>query len=248
MPASQYDEFAENYHWLYSDYVLSGKRYVQEHDDVLKHAGPMARILDCSCGIGTLPIALAKLGYEVCGSDGSPGMIEQAEIAASSANIDVPLKCCNWEDLPAHFISSFDLVFCLGNSIGHVRSGEEMLRSLQGMRTVLRKGGKLVIQSLNWEQLRKERTRFTHFAWRMRSGQRCLPIYIWNFPDKFEDAHTIEVLLIFDSDGKISTRSYPIVYYPFHIEDLMERLRTAGFTDIQNEYDESRVGYRVIAS
>ena len=82
----------------------------------------------------------------------------------------------------------------------------------------------------------------------MRSGQRCLPIYIWNFPDKFEDAHTIEVLLIFDSDGKISTRSYPIVHYPFHIEDLMERLRTAGFTDIQNEYDESRVGYRVIAS
>ena len=28
----------------------------------------------------------------------------------------------------------------------------------------------------------------------------------------------------------MSVRSYPIVYYPFHHEELMERLRSAGFT------------------
>ena len=33
---SQYDEFAVNYHWLYSDYVSSGKPYLEEHGDVLK--------------------------------------------------------------------------------------------------------------------------------------------------------------------------------------------------------------------
>ena len=81
-----------------------------------------------------LTIALAKLGYEVSGSDGSAGMIEQADIAARKAKVDVPLKCCTWEDLPAHVTGPFDLVFCLGNAIGHTRNGEEMLRSLQGMR------------------------------------------------------------------------------------------------------------------
>jgi SAM-dependent methyltransferase len=248
MQVSQYDEFAVNYHWLYSDYVASGRRYLEEHEDVLKDAGPKVRILDCSCGIGTFPIALAKLGYEVSGSDGSPGMIEQAGIAVRNANVDVPLKCCTWEDLPAHVTGPFDLVFCLGNSIGHTRNEEEMFRSLRGMRAVLRSGCKLVIQSLNWEQLRKEKTRFTPFEWRERSGQRCLPIYIWNFPERFEDAHTIEVLLVFDCDGKVSTRSYPIVYYPFRFEKLMERLRSAGFTNIQNKFSENRAGYRVIAS
>jgi SAM-dependent methyltransferase len=245
---SQYDEFAENYHWLYSDYVASGKPALEQHADVLKDAGPKARILDCSCGIGTFAIALAKLGYEVSGSDGSPGMIEQAELAARKANVDVPLKCCTWEDLPAHVPGPFDLVFCLGNSIGHTRNGEEMLRSLQGIRAVLRSGGKLVIQSLNWEQLWKEKTRFTHFQWRAGAGQRCLPIYIWNFPERFEDAHTIEVLLVFDSDGKVSMRSYPIVYYPFRVEELIERLRSSGFTNIQNRFSENREGYRLIAS
>ncbi len=70
---SQYDDFAVNYHWLYSDYVSSGKPALEENEDVLKDAGPTVRILDCSCGIGTLAIALAKLGYEVSGSDGSLG-------------------------------------------------------------------------------------------------------------------------------------------------------------------------------
>ena len=193
-------------------------------------------------------IALAKLGYEVSGSDGSPGMLAQADLAVRKANVDVPLQCCTWEDLPAHVTGPFDLVFCLGNSIGHTRNGEEMFRSLQGIRAVLRSGGKLVIQSLNGEQLRKEKIRFTPFQWRERAGQRCLPIYVWNFPERFEDAHTIEVLLVFDSDGKVSMRSYPIVYYPFRFEELIERLRSAGFTKIQNRFSENREGYRVIAS
>jgi glycine/sarcosine N-methyltransferase len=245
---SQYDDFAVNYHWLYSDYVSSGKPALEQNEDVLNDAGPRARILDCSCGIGTFVIAMAKLGYEVSGADGSPGMIEQADLAVRDANVGVPLKCCAWEDLPAHVPGPFDLVFCLGNSIGHTRNGEEMFRSVQGMRAVLRSGGKLVIQSLNWEQLRKEKARFTHFQWRARAGQRCLPIYVWNFPERFEDAHTIEVLLVFDSDGKVSMRSYPIVYYPFRVEELIERLRSAGFANIQNKFSENGEGYRVIAS
>jgi hypothetical protein len=125
-----------------------------------------------------------------------------------------------------------------------------MFRSVQGIRAVLSSGGKLVIDSLNWEQIRKEKTRFTPYPWRERAGQRCLPIYVWNFPERFEDAHTIEVLLVLDSGGKVSIRSYPIVYYPFRVEELIERLRSAGFTNIhiQNRVSENREDYRLIAS
>lgn len=152
------------------------------------------------------------------------------------------------EDLPVYLTDQFDLVFCMGNSIGHARDGADMLRSLEGMRAVLRNGGKLVIQSVNWEQLRKEKTRFTHFQWRERAGQRCLPVYVWTFPEEFDDPHTIEVVLIFDASGKVSIRSYPIIYHPFHIEELIERLRCAGFTEIRNSFSQGSAGYRVIAS
>jgi glycine/sarcosine N-methyltransferase len=246
--AQQYDTFSADYHWLYSDHTLSGKMALDDNGDVLALADPKASILDCSCGIGTFAIALAKVGHEVSGSDGSQGMVDQAILAARQADINLPLKCCTWEDLPAHVAGPFDLVFCLGNAIGHARNGEEMLRSLQGMRAVLRTGGKLVIDSRDWEQIRKEKARFTHYPWRERAGQRCLPIYVWNFPENFEDAHTIEVLLIFDSDGKVSVRSYPIVYYPFRQEELRERLRCAGFSETQMRFSKNQTAYRVIAS
>jgi len=246
--AQQYDTFSTDYHWLYSDHALSGKMALDDNGDVLALADPKASILDCSCGIGTFAIALAKLGYEVTGSDGSQGMVDQAILAARQADINLPLKCCIWEDLPAHVAGPFDLAFCLGNAIGHTRNGEEMLRSFKGMRAVLRSGGKLVIDSRNWEQVRKEKTRFTPYPWRVRSGQRCLPIYVWNFPERFEDAHTIEVVLIFDSDEKVSVRSFPIVYYPFHLEELKERLRCAGFSETEIRFSKDQTAYRVIAS
>ena len=255
----QYDAFSPDYHWLYSDDGLRGNMAIEENDDVLREAGSKARILDCSCGIGVFAIALARLGYEVSGSDGSEGMIEQAALAARNAGLEIPLICCTWADLPARFTDRFDVVFCLGNSIGHTGghagghagghtcNGEEMVRSLEGMRAVLRNGGKLVIQSRNWEHLRKEKTRFTYFPWRQRGGQRCLPIYVWTFPERIEDAHTIEVVLVFDRDGKASIRSYPIVYHPFRAETLIERLRLAGFREIRNGFSESKAEYRVIA-
>ena len=244
----QYDGLSENYHWLYSDDVLSGAQTLKENEDVLRSAGPKARILDCACGTGTFAIPLAKRGFAVSGSDASQGMVEQAMLAARNAGLSIPLHCCTWEDVPNRFADPFDLIFCLGNSIGHARDKEEMLRSLKGMRAVLKTGGKLVLDSRNWEQIRKEKTRFTPYPqWRERDGQRCLPIYIWTFPERFEDAHTIEVVLLFDSGGNVSLRSYPIVYYPFHFDELVERLRCAGFSAIDRS-SECKTEYRVIAS
>lgn len=247
-PVPQYDAFSDDYHWLYSDSALSGKPALDCNRDVLAEAGLKTRILDCSCGIGSFAIALAKLGYAVSGSDGSQGMIEQAILAVKHANVEIPLSCSSWQDLPARFTDRFDLVFCLGNSIGHARNREEMLRSLKGMRAVLRDGGKLVIHSRHWEQIGDEKKRFTHYPWRERAGQRCLPLYVWTYPEKFDDAFTIEVALVFDAGAEVSIRSYPIVYYPFRIDELMERLQCAGFAEIQTRFSEDKTEYRVIAA
>jgi SAM-dependent methyltransferase len=246
--AEQYDTFSADYHWLYSDQGLSGERALAENGDVLSVAGPGIKILDCSCGIGIFAIALARRCYAVCGADGSRGMIEQAILASKKAGIDVSLQCCAWSDLPDRFEERFDLVFCLGNAIGHVPNREEMVRSLCGMRAVLADGGKLVLDSRNWELIRNVRARFTNYPWRERAGKRCLPIHIWNFPETFGEAHTIDVTLVFDGGANASIRSYPVVYYPFRFEDLVERLRYAGFTEIQTDFREDQPAYRVIAS
>jgi len=246
-PIRQYDDFARDYHWLYSDRGLSGELALEENNEILSITDQEAWILDCSCGIGTLVLALAKRGCKVVGADGSKGMIEQAISAAKSAGLNVPLICSTWEELPHNFSDRFDLIFCLANSIGHCRSRDEMLRSLEGIRKVLRTDGKLVIQSRNWEYLRKEKKRLTHFEWRERAGQRCLPIYVWNFPEELDAVHIIEVVLIFDAAGQVSIRSYPIAYYPFRFEQLAECLKLAGFPKLQSDFNQNKAEYRVIA-
>ena len=244
----QYDEFARDYHWLYSDRGLSGELAIEENEDLLRPIEQEMWILDCSCGIGTLTLALAKRGFKVIGADGSKGMIEQAISAAARAGLSVPLICSTWEELPKQFEDRFELVFCLGNSLGHCRNRNEMLRSLEGMRGVLRNDGKLVIQSRNWEYLRQEKKPVTHFQWRERAGQRCLPIYVWNFPESFYGKHMIEVILVFDADGQASIRSYPITYYPFRFEQLTECLESAGFVKVESNFNQNNAEYRVIAS
>jgi acetylornithine/succinyldiaminopimelate/putrescine aminotransferase len=42
--------------------------------------GQGSQILDCSCGIGTLALALARRGFRVVGSDGSGGCVMLKEI------------------------------------------------------------------------------------------------------------------------------------------------------------------------
>ena len=81
-----------------------------------------------------------------------------------------------------------------------------------------------------------------------RDGRRCLPIYVWTFPEAFEAAHTIEVVLVIDSGGEVRLESFPIVYYPFHVEQLTECLTAAGFRDVRYRWSENKAGYRAIAS
>jgi len=205
-------------------------------------------ILDCSCGIGTFPVALARRGFKVTGSDASEGMIEQARSAVATAGLKIPLICSTWEELPNNLADHFEIVFCVGNSICHCRNKDEMLRSLEGIRRVLTEDGKLVIQSRNWEYLLQKKERITCFQWRERAGERCLPIYIWNYPSSFDAEHTIEIILVFDADGQASIRSYQISYYPFRFEQLLECLKSVGFAECHSNYDKNTAEYRVIAS
>ena len=63
--AQEYDAFASDYHWLYSDRVLSGDPFLDGYAHVLRSLPPQARILDCACGIGIHSLALARRGYDV---------------------------------------------------------------------------------------------------------------------------------------------------------------------------------------
>lgn len=246
---SEYDAAAAEYHWIYSDRVLSGEPFLEQHAHVLSSLPPGGSILDCACGIGIHAIALKRRGYDVAGADGSAGMVREAEKRARAAGLSVPFVVCRWEDLPRTRQRPFDLVFCCGNAIGHCRDADEMTRSLAGMAGVLKSGGRLVVDSRNWEKLKRDNLRVTALRPRFRDGARGVPVYFWTLPEDWEAPHAVEVALVSqDDDGPVQCRSHRVTYYPFRPEELFERMELTGFEGLETDFDPARDTYRVVGT
>lgn len=242
----QYDAFAADYEWLFSDATLLGTPQIEELKPILaKFDRP--RILDCACGTGILARALAREGYEVLGTDASEGMVMRAREFAVEQNLPVSFEVSAWEFLPETIREPVDLVICFGNALGHCRDEQEMLRSLKGMRAALRKEGLLVIDSLNWEKTYADSARFSHFELRERGGVRCIPLYIWNFGREFQEPVVVEVVLIFEQQAEVRLQTHKITYQPFRIEQLQSLLLQAGFNTVKTEMSAHACSYRVVA-
>lgn len=245
---SQYDKFSRDYHWIYSDQGLTGKPFLEKYRNFLAPLPKGSRVLDCACGIGIQAWVLARLGFSVQGTDASPGMIREARRRSPGKNPNLSFAVCSWRELPRLFPPEFDAAFCLGNSIGHCRDRKELIASLKGIRSVLRNGGRLTLDSRNWEKFIRDKPRLEVFGFMKRNGIRCASLVILNLPFRLQREGTMEVVFVFEQKGRVYYRNYTVKYYPFSYADLCGCLKQAGFNKIQSDYSKKIERYRIIAS
>src|SRR5215470_2852958 len=95
-----YDGLASKYHLVYQDWYAAVERQSAALDRLIRgiHKNPVD-VLDCSCGIGTQAIGLARLGYRVQGTDISERSLERARIEAASLGVDIAFAACDFRDL-----------------------------------------------------------------------------------------------------------------------------------------------------
>ncbi len=165
---------------------------------VLQEAGAQA-VLDAACGSGGHALWLAQQAYRVAGADVSPLMIDLARRKAAEARLDVPFVVADLADLPpwppslpgkGEFGSpplrgeglgeGFDAVLCLGNSLPHLLTQADLVDALRGMADVLRPGGTLVLQNLNYDLRWQRRPRWFAAQGGVLDGQEVL---VWRFAD-----------------------------------------------------------------
>ena len=137
--AEQYDDLADVYDQLVPEPLRTPEGAAAAFAEWVE--GP--RVLDCACGTGQLAVGLALLGFEVKGSDASPGMVQRARQLGTA----VPFEVRRWEDLEE---DEYDTVLCVGNSLAHA---QDRVAALSGMRRAARDGGRLILTSRDWERL-----------------------------------------------------------------------------------------------
>jgi glycine/sarcosine N-methyltransferase len=122
-------------------------------DSLPREGGPSGpRALDAGCATGSHALALAARGWTVVGLDSEAAMAAAAREAALRAGLAERASFAQGDilDLAKRFGGeSFDLVLCLGNTLPHLL-GEGAASFLAQARELLRPGGSLVLQCLNF--------------------------------------------------------------------------------------------------
>jgi SAM-dependent methyltransferase len=248
--ADYYQTLAADYDWIFDDDALAHGLAINHPATarLLERTSHASAVLDAACGTGINAAALARRGYRVQASDGSEAMIAAAAARFRSEQLEIPLVHCMWADLPAVVGERFDVVLCIGNSLVHAADRDGMIRALTGLRDMVRPGGHVVVDSRNWEKLHAER-RIVQFADRAvtRHGRRCIVLYAWEIPDRLDREHVAHIVLIFEDGDRIEPREYRIGFHPFTLGELRQRLKAAGLTEVDTDFDDARDRYAITA-
>ena len=245
-----YDTLAAVYDWLVPESLLTPEGAVDAFAAVVDTLDPAARVLDCAAGTGQLAVGLALRGHEVVASDASRAMVERTRVLAGVHGVDVPAVVCAWEALEDQgWRSSFDAVFCVGNSIVHAGPTPRRRAALAAMAHVLRDGGLLVVTSRNWELVRRQGSGI-RVADRLieRDGRHGLAIYGWSVPERAEQALHVDVAVArIGGDGAVTTNAERLECWPFPHEQLDADLHAGGLTPQSSTYRADAERYMVTA-
>jgi glycine/sarcosine N-methyltransferase len=116
------------------------------------HKNNVETVLDAAAGTGMHAIALVQQGYQAAGADISRGMVEQARLNAQEAGVQVRFEIAGFGELAKTFgAGSFDALLCLGNSLPHLLSRDDLDKTLADFAATLKPGGILLIQNRNFD-------------------------------------------------------------------------------------------------
>jgi SAM-dependent methyltransferase len=172
-------------------------------------------------------IAFYDWDYHVDACDISEGMVSVAH--RNAGNRHIKLFQAGFTELDKSG-GMYDAVTCLGNSLPHVLSDEELDKSLECMKNVLLPGGILIIHGNNYDRILVKRERFMPLAEGERKGKTYLFVRFFDF---LEDALTFNMVVLTNKGGRWAMLRDSATHRPVTCALLEERLKKAGFVDIK---------------
>ena len=152
-----YDQIADTYDEMTN--LESRLENIRTFVSQLKNRYSLTSAIDVACGTGGHVIALSQICIRAVGVDISESMLDKARASAKEKGVKAQWIHCPMQELSQHIKEQFDIVLCLGNSLPHLLTKEDLSKTLSAFAQVLRPGGVLLVQLLNYHQVLKEKKR-----------------------------------------------------------------------------------------
>ena len=182
--------------------------------------------IDAGCGTGFHSMMLAQLGVKVTAVDLSAVMLERVGEHARDLGMDLTLVQAGFDELATTIHQPVDAVFCLGNSLPHLLTVNDLSRALENFASVLKPSGLLFMQQLNYDRILHDRERIQSIK---ESGTK---VYI-RYYDYDGDHVSFNIIVLDKQRGAADQTLKSILLRPIRKDSLFSLLTTAGFSGIE---------------
>ena len=222
-----YDEFSDSY-----DVMVAWEERLQREEPFFRdlfNRAAARRALDVGCATGGHVFHFAQMGLEAVGADPSGKMIRKARKSAAGRP-GVRFFQAGFGDLVHGVGGGFDVVTCVGNTLPHVTTREELDRALSDRAAVLRPGGLLALQMLNYDRILAEKRRFLGTSSGIQKGIEYL---FFRFYDFDGTSITFNVVTFKKEAGQWSFQVGSTHLRGIRQQELKEALEAAGFSRVE---------------
>lgn len=188
-------------------------------------------VLDAGCGTGRHAVLYSKLGLAASGFDPSSAMVLLAMEYAKRKRARVTFKHADFADIDRVFKRKFHVVTCIGNTLPHLRTPDELRTALRQMAKVTRKGGGLVIQNRNYDKICKQQIRFAPAGHAKTKDSEIIFLRLTEF-HRNKLIFSIVTLERRDGTESWATSSVSTELRPWRQKQLGAALRDSGYSEI----------------
>ncbi|MGH7474964.1 MAG: class I SAM-dependent methyltransferase [Longimicrobiales bacterium] len=232
---SFYDGLADDYHLVYHDWAGSVERQGQALDRVIGEClgTGSKRILDCSCGIGTQSLGLARRGHQVLGVDLSPRAVARAKAEAASAGLAIEFRVGDLRDLESVTTEAYDVVLSCDNALPHLLTEADLRQGVQSMLGRVRRGGLLLASIRDYDEILKNRPVTTQPAFSGTPGNRRITFQIWEWQPDGRRYGLEFFVMAEDGRDRWRVRSHRGSYRAVTRSELGDLLQEAGTSAVE---------------
>ena len=181
-------------------------------------------LLDIGCGTGSLSIELGKKFKSVIGIDLDEAMLEKAQ---SKAEGNVRFEQLDMLKILERFgKSAFDTILCFGNTLVHLESDEAIASFLDQSRKLLRPGGQLLIQIINYDRIFEQNLKGLPSI----KTENLVFTRKYNY-DKNSTHIDFQTILQFTASGTEVVNHVDL--YPIRKKELSGLIKKAGFRNLE---------------